>query len=91
MDYDKLEQKINKNTKAIIAVDIAGKICDYKTIYKKIEKHNDIFKTNNDLHKKIGRIAVVADGAHSFGATRNGIESGNFADFTCYSFHAVKT
>ncbi|UBH11655.1 DegT/DnrJ/EryC1/StrS family aminotransferase [Macrococcus armenti] len=90
MDYDNLEQKINKNTKAIIAVDIAGKICDYETIYKKIEKYNNIFQTNNDLHNKIGRIAVIADGAHSFGATREGVESGNFADFTCYSFHAVK-
>jgi len=90
MDYDKLAEAINSKTKAIIPVDIAGIICDYDKIYKAIEKKADCFKPSNDIQKAIGRVALIGDAAHSFGARRNGKMSGEFADFTCFSFHAVK-
>ena len=90
MDYDKVEKEINKNTKAIIPIDIAGIICDYDKLYEIVNKKKDIFKPNNARQKAIGRVAILADAAHSFGAIKNGKISGNFADFTCFSFHAVK-
>lgn len=90
MDYDKLSSLITEKTKAIIAVDVAGIICDYDTIYKIVEKKKSIFKANSILQEKLGRIAVIADAAHSFGANKNGQKSGNIADFTSFSFHAVK-
>lgn len=90
MDYDKLTDAINEKTKAIIPVDLAGIICDYDKIYAAIEKKKDCFKPDNERQKAIGRVAVVADGAHSFGAKRNGKMAGEHADFTCFSFHAVK-
>lgn len=90
MDYDKLSSLITGKTKAIIAVDVAGIICDYDTIYKIVEKKKSIFKANSILQEKLGRIAVIADAAHSFGANKNGQKSGNIADFTSFSFHAVK-
>lgn len=90
MNYSILENSINENTKAIIAVDIAGIPADYKTIYRIAESKKNIFKPNGKLQEKIGRIAVIADAAHSMGASDNGIMTGNLADFTSFSFHAVK-
>ena len=90
MDYNNLEKLISSNTKAIIGVDIAGIIANYEKIFEIVEGNKSKFKPNNDIQKKIGRIVVIADGAHSFGANRNGKMSGNIADFTTFSFHAVK-
>ncbi len=90
MDYDKLEKLINENTKAIIAVDLAGIICDYDKIYEIVNRNKKLFHGNNDIQKNFGRVIVIADSAHGIGATRCGIHSGNIADFTSFSFHAVK-
>lgn len=90
MDYDKLEEAITFNTKAIIPVDIGGKLCNYDRIFKAIKNKSDLFTPNSVLQEAIGRIAVIADAAHSFGAEMNGKVSGEFADFTCFSFHVLK-
>ncbi len=90
MDYDKLEGLINEKTKAVIPVDIAGKICDYDRVRAILEKKSDVFRPSNDLQAKIGRVLLLADAAHSFGAKKNGLMSGMHADFTSFSFHAVK-
>lgn len=90
MDYNTLEQYINQNTKAIIAVDIAGIPADFEKIYEIVNHKKDVFKAKTELQKAIGRIAVIADSAHSFGASRNGKMTGNIADFSSFSFHAVK-
>lgn len=92
MDYQLMENAITDRTKAIIAVDLAGIICDYDKIYEIVESNKDKFRANDNslLQKSLGRIAVIADSSHGFGATRNGKKSGTFADFTCFSFHAVK-
>lgn len=90
MDYDKLESLINEKTKAIIAVDLAGIICDYDRIFEIVNQKKDLFRPNSELQKKYGRILVLSDCAHGIGATRNNIYSGNIADFTSFSFHAVK-
>ncbi|WP_294355072.1 DegT/DnrJ/EryC1/StrS family aminotransferase [uncultured Clostridium sp.] len=90
MDLNKLEEAITEKTKAIIAVDLAGVICNYEAIFKLVESKKELFKANNEIQDKIGRIAVIADAAHSFGAKQKGKMSGNIADFTSFSFHAVK-
>jgi dTDP-4-amino-4,6-dideoxygalactose transaminase len=90
MDYSKLGDAITEKTKAIIPVDLAGILCDYDKIYDIIESKKDLFKPNNDLQEAFNRIIVVADSAHGFGAVRNDRKSGSIADFTCFSFHAVK-
>ncbi|RHW32117.1 DegT/DnrJ/EryC1/StrS family aminotransferase [Neobacillus notoginsengisoli] len=90
MDYIKLAEAITEKTKVIIPVDIAGKMCDYDTIFKVIESKKTLFKANNELQQLFNRVIVMADAAHSFGANRNGLNSGQVADFTCFSFHAVK-
>lgn len=90
MDYEQLEKAVTEKTKAIIPVDIAGVMCDYGKIFQIVNKKKSLFKANNDIQKKIGRIAVVADAAHAFGAMRNGKRCGEIADFTSFSFHAVK-
>ena len=90
MDYDKLESLITDKTKVIIPVDIAGKICDYARVFEIVEKHRIKFNASNDMQKILDRVVVMSDGAHSFGASRDGIMSGNIADFTSFSFHAVK-
>lgn len=90
MDYSKVEEKINKNTKAIIAVDLAGKIANYDKLYEIANKKKSEFVPKNEIQQKMGRIAILADAAHSFGAEKNGEKSGNIADFTSFSFHAVK-
>lgn len=90
MDYDKLASAITPKTRAIIPVDVGGVLCDYDRIMEIVESHRNRFCPANEIQAKIGRIAVVADGAHSFGAIRDGKRSGSFADFTTFSFHAVK-
>ena len=90
MDYNALEKAITPKTKAIIPVDIAGIPCDYDRIFDIVNRKRDIFTPNSELQKAIGRIAVLGDTAHSFGAERNGVKTGNLADFSSFSFHAVK-
>lgn len=90
MDYEKLGQAITEKTKAIIPVDVAGVMCDYDKIFEVVNSKKDLFNPSNEIQKAIGRIVVLADGAHSFGATYKGKKSGEVADFTCFSFHAVK-
>lgn len=90
MDYDKLADAINEKTKVIIPVDLAGIICDYSRIFAAVESKRNLFKANNDIQKAIGRVVVLADAAHAFGAKQNGKMCGNIADFTSFSFHAVK-
>lgn len=90
MDYGKLEAAINEKTKVIIPVDIAGVPCDYDTIFDIIERKRSFFHGENELQWVLGRIAVLADAAHAFGASRNGKSCGQLADFTSFSFHAVK-
>ena len=92
MDLELMEKAITEKTKAIIAVDLAGIICDYDRIFQIVEKNKNRFcpSEENDIQKKLGRIAVIADSSHGFGAVRNGRRSGMHADFTCFSFHAVK-
>ena len=90
IDYDKLSELINEKTKAIIPVDLAGVMCNYDKLYEVINSNKHKFNPSNKIQKAIGRIAVVADGAHSFGAVLNNKVSGEVADFTSFSFHAVK-
>ncbi|AGK55927.1 DegT/DnrJ/EryC1/StrS family aminotransferase [Bacillus sp. 1NLA3E] len=90
MDYSKLVDAITEKTKAIIPVDIAGKMCDYDTIYKIVNSKKELFKPNNELQKLFNRVIVMTDAAHAFGAERNGLSCGQVGDFTCFSFHAVK-
>ncbi len=90
MDYDALGQAITEKTKAIIPVDIAGVMCDYDKIFEIVNKKKELFRPCNDIQKAIGRVIVLADGAHSFGAKYKGRTSGQVADFTSFSFHAVK-
>ena len=94
MDYEKLEEAITEKTKAIVPVDLGGVICDYERIYEIVERKKELFHPENKIQKAIGRIAVVADAAHAFGAKKKlGGEwkmCGSIADFTSFSFHAVK-
>jgi len=90
MDYNKMADAITEKTKAIIPVDIAGILCDYDKIFEIIEEKKDLFTPSNDLQKAFSRIIVIADSAHGFGAVQNKKKSGAIADFTCFSFHAVK-
>ncbi len=90
MDYDKLEKAITEKTKAIIPVDLGGVMCDYEKIQKVVENKKTLFKPNNEIQEKMGRIAIIADSSHAIGATRKGKKAGEYADFTCFSFHAVK-
>lgn len=90
MDYDSLEAAINEKTKVIIPVDIAGKICDYDKIYEIVERKKSLFHADNEIQKLYGRVIIMADASHSLGAVRAGVRSGNIADFSSFSFHAVK-
>ena len=90
MDYSKLSDAITEKTKAIIPVDVAGILCDYDKIYEIIESKKDLFTPSSELQEAFNRIIIVADSAHGFGAVRDGKKSGSIADFTCFSFHAVK-
>ena len=90
MDYDKLAEAITEHTKVIVPVDIAGIVADYDRVFEIVEAKKHLFHPDNDLQAKIGRIVVSADCAHSFGAVRNGKMAGEIADFSSFSFHAVK-
>lgn len=90
MDLDSLENAITEKTKVIIPVDLAGKPCKYDEIFEIVERKKSLFKPNNKLQEKIGRVIVMADAAHSLGAVYKRKPSGSIADFTCFSFHAVK-
>lgn len=90
MDYDKIGSLITEKTKAIIPVDIAGVMCNYEKLFEVVESKKNLFNPNNEIQKAIGRVAIIGDGAHSFGASQNGKMSGEVADFTSFSFHAVK-
>ena len=90
MDYDALEKCINEHTKAIIPIDLGGIPCDYDKLYEIVERKKNLFRPSNKIQQAIGRIAIVADAAHALGASRKGVMVGNIADFTNFSFHAVK-
>lgn len=90
MDYDALEAAITEKTKAIIPVDLGGIPCDYDRIFSIVERKKSIFKPANEIQEKLGRVAIVADAAHAFGAQWHGKMIGGAADFTNFSFHAVK-
>lgn len=90
MDYDKMEEAINEKTKVIIPVDLGGVVCDYDRIFKAVENKKALFKANGFIQKQIGRVAVLSDCAHGLGAQRGGVKTGAIADFTSFSFHAVK-
>ena len=90
MDYDQLEQAVTERTKVIAPVDLAGVVADYDRVYEIVESKKRLFKASNALQAKIGRIIVSADCAHSFGGMRKGKMAGEIADFSSFSFHAVK-
>ena len=90
MDYDKLAEAITEKTKVICPVDLGGVMCDFDKIYAVIEAKKHLFRPSNEIQKKIGRIIVAADDAHAFGAQWHGKMAGAIADFTSFSFHAVK-
>ena len=90
MDYDQLENAITERTKVIVPVDIAGVVANYEKVYEIVERKKSLFKPSNDLQAKFGRIIISADCAHSFGASRRGKMAGEIADFSSFSFHAVK-
>lgn len=90
MDYEKLADAINEHTKVIVPVDIAGIVADYDRVFEIVEEKRHMFCPGNALQAKIGRIVVSADCAHSFGASRKGKMAGEIADFSSFSFHAVK-
>lgn len=90
MDYEKLSQAVTEHTKAIIPVDLAGVMCDYDVIKSIVISKRKLFCPSNAIQEKLGRIAIIADAAHAFGAVRKGMHCGQEADFTSFSFHAVK-
>ena len=90
MAYDKLAEAITPNTKVITPVDLGGVICDYDRIFSIVEKKRNLFQPKNEIQQAIGRVIVMADAAHAFGAQREGKMCGEIADFTSFSFHAVK-
>ncbi|WP_394895928.1 DegT/DnrJ/EryC1/StrS family aminotransferase [Clostridium paraputrificum] len=90
MDYEALEMAITEKTKAIIPVDLAGVMCNYEMIFEIVNRKKYLFKANNKIQEAFGRVIIVADGAHAFGAKYKGQMCGSVADFTSFSFHAVK-
>ena len=90
MDYEKLPALITEKTKAIIAVDYGGRMCDYDVLCNIVESERSKFRPSNKLQEAFGRPILIADAAHSFGAVRRGQKSGSVADFSSFSFHAVK-
>lgn len=90
MDYDAMEAAITEKTKAIVAVDLAGIVCDYDRIYQAVENKKHLFRPANKMQEAMGRVAVLSDCAHALGASRDGEMTGEIADFTSFSFHAVK-
>lgn len=90
MDYGKLEKAITEKTKAVIPVDLGGIPCDYDKIFEIVNRKKNLFNPSNDIQKAIGRVIVLADTAHAFGALCQGKKVGSIADFSAFSFHAVK-
>ena len=90
MDYDRLASMITDKTKVVMPVDLAGRMCDYDRLFAVLNQKKSLFDPANPLQAGFGRVIVLADGAHSFGSTYQGRQSGSVADFTCFSFHAVK-
>lgn len=90
MDYDKLADAITEHTKVICPVDLGGIICDFDKVFEIVEAKKGLFRPTNAIQKRIGRIIVAADDAHAFGAKRHGKMAGEIADFSSFSFHAVK-
>lgn len=90
MDYDKLADAITERTKVVVPVDLGGIICDYDRIYAAVEGKKHLFCSANDLQQAFGRVVVLSDAAHAFGAQWRGRMCGEIADFTSFSFHAVK-
>lgn len=90
MDYDKLADAITERTKVILPVDLGGVVCDYDKIYAAVDSRKHLFRPSNDIQRAYGRVVVLADAAHAFGAQWHGKMCGEIADFTSFSFHAVK-
>ena len=90
MDYDRMEAAITERTKAVVPVDLGGIPCDYERVFRAVERKNHLFRPASPVQEALGRIAVVADCAHGLGASVNGKMTGSLADFTSFSFHAVK-
>lgn len=90
MDYDKLADAITERTKVICPVDLGGIVCDYDRVFQIVEAKKALFQPTNEIQKRFGRIIVAADCAHAFGASRHGKMAGSIADFSSFSFHAVK-
>lgn len=90
IDYEKLADHITERTKVIMPVDLGGVVCDYEKIYAAVESKRHLYKPANDIQAAFGRVVVLADAAHAFGASRGGKMCGEIADFTSFSFHAVK-
>ena len=90
MDYEAVELAINERTKAIIPVDLGGIMCDYEKLFQVVDAKRSLFQPSNSIQEQLGRVAVVSDCAHALGATRHGKMAGEVADFTSFSFHAVK-
>ena len=90
MDYTKLADAITERTKVIIPVELGGVVCDYDKVFEAVESKRHLFRAANELQEAFGRVVVMADAAHAFGAMRNGKMCGEIADFTSFSFHAVK-
>lgn len=90
MNYELLEDAITERTKAIIPVELAGIVCDYEKIFKIVKQQQHLFRPNSDLQKIFNRIIVISDSAHALGAKYKGVNAGNIADFSSFSFHAVK-
>ena len=90
LDYDKVAEAINERTKAVIPVDLGGVPCDYDRLLFAVDSKKHLFSARNEIQEVIGRVVIVADAAHAFGATWHGRKIGSVADFTSFSFHAVK-
>ena len=90
MDYGKMASAITERTKAVMPVDLGGVVCDYDRIFEAVEAAKGLYRPSNDIQKAFGRVIVIADAAHAFGARWHGKMCGDIADFTSFSFHAVK-
>lgn len=90
MDYGKIADAITERTKAVMPVDLGGVVCDYDKVFEAVESKKEVFRPNNDVQQAFGRVIVIADAAHAFGAKWHGKTCGSIADFTSFSFHAVK-
>lgn len=90
MDYDKVAEAITERTKVVMPVDLGGVICEYDNVFQAVESRKNLFRPSNEIQKVFGRVIVLADAAHAFGAKRHGRMCGEIADFTSFSFHAVK-